>query len=138
MAEKPDSLTCGACCVSLENDQAFCNVDEEDQKRLDRRFLAKHLRTVYFPMEGTAEEALAVKDIKAKTGPLKGIHMNVCVALRGSPMSRVSCSIYSKCPKVCDSIKAGDKTCLRICRLFQAAADAEQRKRSDARGRQSD
>ena len=68
----------------------------------------------------------AIKTVwtKQKTGPLKGIEICACAALRGSVMQRVSCSVYEDRPRVCRvAVVPGDKACRQAREMFQQAID---------------
>lgn len=100
--------SCGLCCVSPFDDDAFCDVTEKDVRRLDRRF-RRHVVT-----PEPFEPALATRSREVRRGPLKGVHVCACVALRGSPAHQVSCAIYKRRPTVCREAKPGDQMCRAI------------------------
>jgi Fe-S-cluster containining protein len=126
-AEKPDCRTCGACCVALSDQEAFCDITDEDKARLSARFVAKHVLFIP-PMDYLASvalgyepsmEAIRTKWTEIRTGPLAGCELNTCAALNGSVMSRVSCMIYPNRPRVCrHAVRPGDRSCRDVRRLF--------------------
>ena len=128
MDKRPDCRTCGVCCVSLQDQDSFCDVTPADVMRLGTRW-AK--RNVVFPdgwerMERGWPTAIAgvIKTAwrKQRSGPMKGAAACVCVALRGSLRHKVECSVYEKRPRACRvAVKTGDKTCLAVRRMFEEA-----------------
>lgn len=129
MKERITSATCrscGACCVSHEDQETYCDVTAADEKRLGKRFVRLHvLRSGPFDMLAAAVDgaeippgAIATEWRRQKAGPHAGYEMNACVALRGSVGSRVSCSVYANRPRACRvAVKPGD----RVCREIRAA-----------------
>lgn len=120
---QPEAITvdsyrsCGACCVSLHD--RFCDVTVEDITRLSRRFVAKHVRSVHYAIG----PALATVLEPVATGPLKGIELARCAALRGSVLRRTSYSVYANRPSVCrESIQPGDRDCRWLRRELSALA----------------
>lgn len=125
-------LSCGVCCVAPYGQDAFADVTAVDERRLGRRFVRLHVvQTTPFEqllgiVEGNTipQGAIRTKECEQKTGPLKGLLGSVCAALRGSLMSRVSCSIYEKRPQVCrEAVVPGDRVCRQIRAAFQAGAN---------------
>jgi Fe-S-cluster containining protein len=117
---------CGLCCVALsDSSNVYCDVSEEDMKKLGTAFVKKHVRLL-----SPFDRAVALIDggfcppgaIKTewrttKTGPLKGVQVHVCVALRGSLMHKTSCSVYAKRPKTCKTACVpGDRACSQVRR----------------------
>lgn len=133
-SEPPDCLSCGLCCVVMRDQDAFCDVTPKDLEKLDRRWIG---RNVLFPsaidtfaamIDGAHLPfgAIATKWREVKDGPLKGIEVCACVALRGNVGHAVKCSIYAKRPQVChDAVKPGDRTCFDIRRLVNEAVERE-------------
>ena len=99
---RPDCLTCGLCCSPHRDQETFCDLDEADLKRLDQKWVRRHVLgfsafdRVVAAVDGVNLPALVIKTQwkKAATGPLRGFEARVCVALKGTLMHRVSCSIY--------------------------------------------
>lgn len=116
--------------MSLLDQPAFCDVDENDLKRLDPKWVRKN---VMFPSGFDALcnaidggqlpwGAIRTEWKKQRSGPAKGAEACVCVALRGSLMHRVKCSIYQKRPRACRvAVKPSDKACQQIRKLFEEA-----------------
>jgi Fe-S-cluster containining protein len=105
-----DCLTCGICCIALEDQGEYANVTEKDKTQLGKRFVRLHV----------VQDAVKTKWRVQRSGPLKGVSACACVALRGSLMHQVSCSVYSVRPEVCrKAVKPGDRTCLQVRRMFQ-------------------
>ena len=132
MAEKPDCRTCGACCICSEDQGAYCDLTEEDEKRLSRTFVKKNvvheftISHLVYAIRGREYPYGVIKTRwkKMKSGPLRGYEMNVCAALRGSVMSKTSCSIYKNRPQVCrDAVKPGTRYCKEIRACLLKAVD---------------
>lgn len=128
--ETPDCRACGLCCVSLQDQPFFCDVTEEDMKRLGKRFV--RLNVIYTDpfsqllaaMEGRWYPIAAIKT-KWRTqrrGPLQSTQACTCVALRGSLLKQVSCRVYERRPESCrEAIQPGDEECLALRRAtFEA------------------
>lgn len=118
-----DCRTCGLCCVAFVDQPVYCDVTMEDLARLSRKFIRNNV--VEQDVASWVSQVVEGKDpgycaIKTKwrtmrTGKLKGVDINVCAALRGSVMSRVSCSIYENRPEVCRrAVKPGDRGCKQV------------------------
>lgn len=129
-----DCLTCGVCCVSLEDQEAFCDVLPEDEARLGKAFVQRHvhrfrlldLANSLLMGGGLPPGAIKTKWTKQRSGPLKGSEVLVCVALRGSVLHRVRCSVYERRPHACrEAVKPGDKTCLWLRREFRRLTGVE-------------
>jgi len=130
--KKPDCRACGACCVSLYDQDVFCDVTEKDMKRLGPGLVRKHVLApdtvtlLLQAIDGGAHTyfALATRWRKQRCGPLKGASICACVFLNGSVLHRTSCRIYQKRPRVCrTAVKPGDRACLQIRRMMQEALD---------------
>jgi Fe-S-cluster containining protein len=127
---KPDCRTCGICCVAFQDQQVFCDITPEDEERLSPDFVAKHVLHIE-PMEHLAQvarggdppmAAIRTEWRAMKTGPLRGGEVNVCAALRGSVMSRVSCRVYRNRPSVCrTALNPGDRECHLVRRMMKEA-----------------
>jgi len=109
-------------------------VEPEDIRRLNQRWVSKNVlfsRPIDFlsalidggePVFG----AIRTQARKVKRGPLKGYSICGCVALRGSPLGQVSCTIYTRRPSVCkDALSPGDRECLSLRELTRAKIEAE-------------
>jgi len=114
----------------LHDQPAFCDVDERDLKRLGETWVR---RNVMFPstfdslvnaIDGGRLPLGAIRTAwkKQRSGALKGVEACVCVALRGSLMYKVRCSVYAKRPKACrEAVKPGDEACLQVREMFEEA-----------------
>ena len=128
-------LKCGACCISPHDQPAFCDVTDKDMERLGKRLVRLHvlqsnqLDRLASILDGGYCPQGAIKTAwrEQKTGPLKGFELCACSALRGSVLSKVSCSVYEKRPEVCrKAVKPGDRVCRIIRRAFkQQVEDAD-------------
>ncbi len=141
-----DCRACGLCCISLHDQEAYCDITEEDEKRLGKKFVRLHvlhprtLDTLAALIENRRALYAAIKTrwLEAQAGPFKGVSACACVALEGSLMHKVKCSIYEKRPRVChDAVKPGDKNCLEIRRMFKALLE-EQLEEAHAQGKRAD
>ena len=133
---KKSCLTCGACCVTLGNTHVFCDVTTEDEKKLGKKFVRLHV--IHFRaidmfaaiLDGRKHPEGAIKtEVKEqKSGPHKGYGLRTCAMLDGSVMSKVSCRIYDKRPRVChEAVKPGDRNCLELRRIYSVPDDSEMR-----------
>lgn len=88
--------------------EGHCNLTKEDEKRLSKKFLGKNTTSI--------QGMKTIKTVwrRMKSGPLKGYELNVCVALRGSILNKVSCSIYKNRPIVCSETPLGCAYCLQV------------------------
>jgi Fe-S-cluster containining protein len=94
----------------------------EDEKRLEKRFVRLHV--LYpGPLEAFSRAidgrplygALRAVVREQKAGPLKGHEVTACVALKGTVLKSVRCSVYAKRPDVCrQAVKPGDSACRRL------------------------
>ena len=125
-ADSPDCRSCGLCCIASSEQDAWADVDPEDIRRLDQRWVSKNVLfsrpidflSALFDGSHAAFGAIRTRTRKVKRGPLKGYSICGCVALRGSPLEQVSCTIYTRRPGVCkDAISAGDRECLSLREL---------------------
>ena len=119
----PVCTTCGMCCVSLRDQRAFADVTTEDEERLGREFVRLHVvHTSTFDrllgaLDGREPPMGAIRTEwkEQKSGPLRGVQANACVALRGSLMRRVKCAVYERRPDACrNAIQPGDRTCRQL------------------------
>lgn len=117
---KPDCLLCGACCVSLQDSDYYCDVDEADCRKLSPQFVKRNVGTLsafdgllaLIDGNTTPYAAIRTKWRTVRRGPLKGIDVCACVALKGNIMHKVSCAIYEVRPKTCKrAVKPGDRSC---------------------------
>lgn len=121
-----DCRSCGVCCVCSQDQGEYCDVTETDIERLSPAFVRRnvHFHSTFdrlFAAIGGSERtgAIATHWVEVRTGPLRSYELNACVALRGSIMHRVSCSIYECRPAVCKSaVKPGDRSCKELRRAF--------------------
>ena len=129
---KDDCRSCGACCVSLEGQDVYCDITEDDEKKLSKRFVklnvlhSSPMDLLTASMDGSfwPQAAIRTKWTKQRTGPFKGIEACQCVALHGSLMHRTSCSIYKNRPQTCrKAVKPNDKTCRWVRSEMKAAAE---------------
>jgi Fe-S-cluster containining protein len=124
-------LSCGACCWSMHDQERYCDVTPEDIERLPKKFVRLNvIATRPFDMlvaalsgdNRTPAYAIATKWAKQTSGPFKGTEACVCAALKGSLMSKVSCTVYKDRPNVCrKAVKPGDRSCRDIRRLMRQA-----------------
>jgi Fe-S-cluster containining protein len=122
----PDCRTCGVCCVSLHDQDVYCDVTPADIKRMGPR-ASRHVASpspfyrLLSELDGReAPMAIVTKWRTMQAGPLKGLNVCACVFLNGSVLHRTSCRIYKKRPKSCrEACNPGDKHCLEARRLFQ-------------------
>jgi len=123
-----DCLKCGACCCSLANQESYCDVTSEDEKRLGRKFV--RLNVVRFSLfdqlvssiDGNEMPPGAIRTawVAQRTEPAKGIEVLRCAALRGTVLSKVKCSVYDKRPEVCDkAVKPGDRNCKELRKIMR-------------------
>lgn len=132
---KPDCLSCGACCVAPNDQEVFCDVEEKDLERLGSAWvrrnvlLSSSLDRFAAALGGQSRDAYgAIKTrwTMQRSGPLKGFELCSCVALKGSVMSGVKCSVYEKRPETCrTAVIPGDRTCREIRRAFTDLQDQD-------------
>lgn len=138
MTRTPEKITadtcrsCGICCVSLTTSETYCDVTIEDMKRLSKAFVRNNvIQTRVFDRLAHALDGNRIPDGAIKTawkgqkaGPLKGVEVCACTALRGSVMHRVSCSVYENRPRVCQTaVVPGDKACRQVRGMVQRFLD---------------
>ena len=120
-------LSCGACCVAPNDQEVFCDLVESDIKRLGEKWVQKHalapnpITLFSCVIDGAPPPPLAIRSKyrAQRAGRLKGWELCCCVALRGSVMNQVSCSVYEKRPRACRmAVKPGDSACRRIRQAF--------------------
>lgn len=115
--------SCGLCCVSPQDQDVYCDVDSEDIERLGRRWSRLHVElTGCFDWLAHALSgdrlpfgAIRTETREVRTGPLRGYRVCACVALKGSVMHRVGCTVYERRPQVCrEAVHPGDRFCRQI------------------------
>ena len=126
--KKPDCCMCGVCCVCPRDLECYCDVTPEDLERLSEKFirdnvsLCRYIDTLTAMTDGKRPMGgvIHTKWRTMRNGPFRGYEMNTCMALRGSVMGKVSCSIYKNRPEVCrTAIKPGDKECRNVRSAFK-------------------
>lgn len=123
MGAKPDCRRCGLCCISLTGERIWAEVDIDDAERLGSAWCKRHVIGHDVTMQLIREAQTGRKALlggietvwrEVKTGPLAGVEVCACVALRGSVMNRVSCRVYDRRPKICKTaLTPGEPACLR-------------------------
>jgi Fe-S-cluster containining protein len=111
--------SCGLCCLAPHAQDAFCDVTAADVRRLGRWGNRNVLRPSIFAKLAAAIDGeqlpfgvIVTKSIEPTRGPLEGCPLQPCVALRGTPGVKVSCSVYDRRPEACRSaVEPGDGTC---------------------------
>jgi Fe-S-cluster containining protein len=124
--EVPDCTKCGACCISLQDQQCFCDLTEKDLDKMSPQFIrANVLFSSPFDLlcsplvfgKPQPLGALKTKYLENKRGYFKGCTACACAMLEGSLMYEVKCRIYESRPEVCrKAVVAGDKSCKAIRR----------------------
>lgn len=113
-------LECGLCCVSLHDQQTYCDITAKDEERLGKKFVRLHVLyprpfdSLYVAMDGGPRMYGAIKTawVEHTRGPFKGVATCECVALKGSLLERTRCGVYDKRPEVCrKSVRPGDSAC---------------------------
>jgi hypothetical protein len=109
--------------VAFVDQPVYCDVTWEDEARLSPGFVRKNVvhpdlvSWAAYIMRGESPEDGAIRTQwrTMRTGKLRGVDVNVCAALRGSVMSRVSCSVYDNRPEVCrKAVQPGDRGCRKV------------------------
>jgi Fe-S-cluster containining protein len=123
-----DCVACGLCCLASRPQSAFADVTAEDVKRLGKRFVRLHV--LYpGPLEAFSRVidgrplhgALRAVVREQKAGPLKGHVVTACVALKGTVLKSVRCSVYANRPEVCrQAVKPGDPVCRRLRAVYSS------------------
>jgi len=110
----PPCRNCGLCCISLYDQEVFCDIHAEDLPRLSPAFIRHHV------VQDATGAAIKTAWRQQQVGPLKGYKVCACVALRGSVFHRVSCRIYTHRPQTChEAVRRGDGTCRNIVKMFR-------------------
>jgi Fe-S-cluster containining protein len=124
--QTPDCRSCGLCCISPHSQTAFADLVPKDLEKLSPRWIKKNAELCSpFDMilNGGCPGALKTRWVINKQGPLKGFEQCRCIALQGTPMVRVACSIYAKRPRVChEAMVPGEKACLDLRRMYEEFA----------------
>jgi len=127
-------VRCGLCCISPYDQDVFCDVLTKDLHRLSNSFIRRNVQTsgvfdlVVALQKGQhcPQAALKTRWREQKSGPLKDYELCMCVALRGTALVKVRCSIYDKRPDACrDAVKPGDKVCREVRRAFKEQVDEQ-------------
>lgn len=117
---KPDCTSCGACCVSPNDQPSFCDLTSAELESLSPQFIAKNVEitsTFKHLLHGghRPPDALRTRWKTMKSGPFKGFELCVCCMLDGSVMRKVHCRIYETRPSICrKALKPGDRMCLML------------------------
>ena len=126
----PDCRTCGVCCISLHDQDVYCDVTQEDLKRMSpaarKHVVAPSVFDQALGMLDGRYVPLAIETMwrEVKAGPLQGTSVCACVFLRGSVLHRTSCRIYENRPHACRSaLKPGQKQCREARKLFLDLAE---------------
>jgi Fe-S-cluster containining protein len=99
-----DCQTCGACCVNLPSNRAegfawWVEIEPGDRLLTRADLLRKLVIT----------DADGIPHLRTSSD-------GRCLALRGAPGRRVTCSIYHHRPSPCRRVQPGDANCLRYRR----------------------
>jgi len=106
-----DCRACGACCISDDDDDdVYVDLTDEDAGRMSPAF---RRRAVVDKRASTSDPWLSLRTKRDSSGNC------VCIALRGTVGSRVSCGIYERRPDGCRAFRPGSTDCR------QARRDAE-------------
>jgi Fe-S-cluster containining protein len=123
-----DCRTCGLCCVSVHDQDAFCDLTEKDIERLGARLQRHIVWADVFTLavealsgrRATPPAALATRWRRMRAGPFKGIEACVCVFLQGSLLHRTNCRVYARRPYVCrEAVRPGTRLCRDIRRMYR-------------------
>lgn len=99
-----DCQSCGACCVSDWDVEAYVYIDDKDIKRLRLAYSDRKVKRLLACEDNIYERGLATK--KNSQGHI------TCVALRGKVGEDCSCGIYEARPRACRQFKPGSPECL--------------------------
>lgn len=128
----PDCQTCGLCCVTLDDQEVWCDVTPEDEKRLPKKFVRLNVlkpttaHQLAAALHGHELPYAAIKSkwTKQTSGSLKGVSACACVALQGNLLHKVRCKVYKTRPQACrDAMQPGDDACLELRGLWLDAAE---------------
>ncbi len=139
---KPVCTECGLCCIALYDQSEFCDLVEEDMKRLPKQYRrhihhARPFNQLIAILDGHNEPsaALATRKLVPRSGPLKNFHLCACVLLRGNPLKKTWCAVYPLRPIVChEAVKPGDATCRWTRNQIQEALEEDKRNGDDSHG----
>lgn len=125
-----DCQRCGACCVSVLDEQGYCDLEPTDLRRLSPEFIAANVLTSDDEVELRDSNGrpfyamIKVKKQRMRAGPFAGNSLSLCAALEGDVLHNVRCTIYEQRPRACRrAIKSGDKACLRLRAGFLRMAE---------------
>ena len=84
----------------------YADVTAEDQQRMSEATRERYL------VPGGMCSFTASAERYQRGGPLHGLRVDGCAALRGSLFRQVECAIYEERPDVCREFVPGSKRCL--------------------------
>lgn len=118
--KKPNCLTCGLCCCAPAGQDAFCDVTEEDLKKIDKKFRLKVWKPSAFDFAAAAisgdMQSLPFGALKTK----RAGSFTVCVALAGKVGKKVECMTYKTRPATCrEAVVPGDRTCRSLRKEYR-------------------
>lgn len=110
-----DCQACGACCCNTERNRrfghrAYIEVTARDLVTLEQSPGASQLTTM--GSDGKRHMILVGEEQR-------------CVALSGTLLDDVSCTVYRHRPESCRTVEAGDEECLRARRFWQLPLTAK-------------
>jgi Fe-S-cluster containining protein len=128
-------LTCGLCCIPLNPQQdAFCDVDEKDIKRLRGKARG---RVVYPSMFESAlsmidgrgsHRALKTRLTKQTKGLFVGYFISRCTFLSGNLGHKVRCLVYKDRPRTCHiAMVPGNRNCRALRKFYKEQSDGLRR-----------
>ena len=95
----------------------YADVTAEDESLMSERTRRRYL------VAGVSCSYTASAERVQRAGPLRGLIVAGCAALRGSVLYRVSCAIYEVRPSVCREFEPGGRACLARRRWLQEESD---------------
>ena len=112
-------VSCGACCIAPYDQDAYADIEEKDMKRMGKKLVrrlvvyADPIGMLIASVAGQPAVGPAIKTRwrKARAGPMRGIRMCSCAALKGDVMKKVECSIYDVRPRICRTFVPGSEAC---------------------------
>jgi Fe-S-cluster containining protein len=127
---KKTCLSCGVCCMPPAYQDAFCDVEEVDIKRLAGKIRGCVLYPDFFSaltssMDGRPQPygVIKTKIREQKSGPFKGKELCMCSFLSGTIMKSIRCAVYGNRPKTCHvAVKPGDRACLKARKFWRSVA----------------
>lgn len=112
-------VSCGACCISVEDQPGFVDVTSRDVDRLGKKFVRLHVHQSDNGGGGT----IKTRWLPQRAGPFKGTRVCACVAFEGSLFLRTSCTVYEQRPNACrNGVRPGDVACREIRAHFLGIA----------------